>query len=47
MTAEQISDWFANLSAWGWIGLVVIVLLLAFVLWNVPDFFRYIRMRTM
>jgi uncharacterized membrane protein YkvI len=47
MTGQQISDWFANLGPWGWVGLVVAVLLLIFVLRNLPDVFRYMRIRSM
>jgi hypothetical protein len=44
---EQISDWFANLSPLGWIGLVIAVLIVLFLLRNVPDIVRYIRIRAM
>jgi hypothetical protein len=47
MTTEHILDWFAQLSAWEWIGLVVGVVLVLFLLRNVPDFLRYMRIRTM
>ncbi len=47
MTVDQISDWFANLSPWGWVGLVVAVLFLLFCLRNLPDLFRYMRIRAM
>lgn len=46
-TVEQVLDWFANLGPWGWVGVVVAVLLLYFVLRNLPDLFRYMRIRAM
>jgi hypothetical protein len=47
MTADKISDWFANLSAWDWVGLVVAVLILIFILRNFPDLIRYMKIRSM
>jgi hypothetical protein len=47
MNAEHVWGWFANLGPWGWIGLVVAILLLLFLARNFPDFVRYMRIRTM
>jgi hypothetical protein len=43
----EITNWFANLSAWQWLGLVIAVLLFIFILRNLPDLFRYIKIRSM
>ena len=45
MTANDISDWFANLSALDWIGLAVALLILIFIIRNFPDLIRYMRIR--
>lgn len=44
---NEVSDWFATLSPWGWVGFVMAVLLLIFFLRNLPDLFRYMKMRAM
>jgi hypothetical protein len=45
--AGEITNWFANLNAWEWVGLVIALLLLIFILRNLPDLFRYIKIRSM
>ncbi len=43
----EISNWFAHLSGWGWVGLVVAALFVIFFLRNLPDLFRYLKIRAM
>lgn len=47
MTPDEIAQWFTDLSVWEWIGVAIVVLFLLFVLRNMPDFFRYMRIRSM
>lgn len=44
---SDVSNWFANLNGWQWVGLVVAVLVVIFILRNLPDLFRYLRIRAM
>lgn len=43
----EITNWFAHLNAWEWIGLVIALLIVIFILRNLPDLFRYIKIRSM
>jgi hypothetical protein len=45
--ADEIKNWFAHLNAWEWVGLVILLLFLIFLLRNLPDLFRYIKIRSM
>lgn len=47
MSWSDIELWWATASGWEIFWLVVAVLVVLFVLRNLPDLFRYLRIRSM
>lgn len=47
MSWTDIEGWWAGASGWDIFGLILLLLLVYFILRNLPDFFRYLKIRSM